>query len=117
MKHHNALEYHSYRVNVWIFNVVTVLVAIPLMDQCLYPFLRQFAPNMLKRFGLSYILLLCSVGLLCLYEILGHNVIHQLSKKYCMFNRNQEVMPMSAFWILIPVILAAIGEIFLKVTG
>ena len=105
------------------FNVWTILVAIPIIDQFIYPLLRQFAPNMLKRFGMSYVLLICSVGVLCLIEIVGH--INDQQAANCMFakehkcthHEDHSVMPLSAYLILVPVIMASVAEIFLKVTG
>ena len=120
----------SFTLNEWAFNVWTILVAIPIIDQFIYPILRQFAPNMLKRFGMSYVLLICSVGVLCLLEIVGHINDQQDrpgdSAANCMFtakehnsthHEDHSVMPLSAYLILVPVIMASIAEIFLKVTG
>jgi dipeptide/tripeptide permease len=123
----------SFTLNEWAFNVWTILVAIPIIDQFIYPFLRQFAPNMLKRFGVSYVLLICSVGVLCLLEIVGHSIDqqgrHSDSAANCMFDatfadehkcthhEDHSVMPLSAYLILVPVFMASIAEIFLKVTG
>ncbi|CAI8051360.1 Solute carrier family 15 member 4 [Geodia barretti] len=120
----------SFTLNEWAFNVWTILVAIPIIDQFIYPILRQFAPNMLKRFGMSYVLLICSVGVLCLLEIVGHiNDQQGDSAANCMFatanakehkcthHEDHSVMPLSAYLILVPVIMASIAEIFLKVTA
>ena len=126
-------DHCSFPLNDWAFNVWTILIAIPIFDQCVYPFLRQFAPNMLKRFGISYILLIISTGVLCVFEIVGH--IAQDSNQSsnpaanCMFDttfreqhkcgdhRDHFVLPLSAYLVLVPVVMGSIAEIFLKVTG
>ena len=120
----------SFKLNEWAFNVWIILLAIPIIDQCVYPFLRQFAPNMLKRFGMSYILLVCSAGILCLFEIIGHRAQRESSDAAaaanCMFDTtfaeehqcaHHEDLYLSAYLTLVPIFMASIAEIFLKVTG
>ena len=103
--------------SVWTFNVVMILIAIPIIDQCLHPCLRQYAPNMLKRFGISYVLLIISAGILCTYETIGHRM-HTFSKNSCMFEREEEDnLNISAWLTLVPITFVSLGEIFLKVTG
>ena len=75
--------------SVWTFNNVAILIAIPILDQCIYPCLRQYTPNMLKRFGISYVLLIISAGILCLYETIGHHALSHGtsdSNQSCMFD-------------------------------
>ena len=112
--------------SVWIFNIVTIMIAVPLIDQCLYPCLRQYTPNMLKRFGVSYVLLIVSAGILCLYETIGHHTLpHSLSgpTQSCMFRDGSSEsgeggdLHMSAWLTILPIVLVSFAEIFLKVTG
>ena len=114
---------HPAPTSVWIFNIVIILIAIPILDQCIYPYLRQYTPNMLKRFGISYVLLIISAGILCLYETIGHHAYSSSeSSQSCMFDSGSNGgsnihMHMSAWLILFPIGLASFAEIFLKVTG
>ena len=109
--------------SVWIFNILTILATILFLDQCLYPCLRQYAPNMLKRFGISYILLIASATLLTLYESIGHHWLSNSSgARSCMFNesnaqKEDDIIQMSSWLTLVPVVLVSFAEIFLKVTG
>ena len=107
--------------SVWIFNVVIILISIPILDQFIYPYLRQYTPNMFKRFGISYVLLIVSAGIFCLYETIGHHALSHGSSdssQSCMFNDSeQNVIQMSAWLTLLPLVLVAVAEIFLKVTG
>ena len=112
--------------SVWIFNILTILATILFLDQCLYPCLRQYAPNMLKRFGISYILLIASAALLTLYESIGHHWLSNpsgaASNGSCMFGessaqKKDDIIQMTSWLTLVPVVLVAIAEIFLKVTG
>ena len=111
--------------SVWIFNVVIILISIPILDQCIYPYLRQYTPNMLKRFGISYVLLIVSASIFCVYETIGHHALSQGSSdssQSCMFDSGSEGggdmhMHMSAWLTLLPIGLLSFGEIFLKVTG
>ena len=105
--------------SVWVYNIATILVAIPVIDLCLHPCLRQYAPNMLKRFGMGYVLLITSVALLCLFEVVGHNALGSHRHISCLFKDDDDATTMSlSKWLaLIPIIILSIGEIFLKVTG
>ena len=112
---------HPSTTSVWFFNVNTILITIPIIDQCLCPCLRQYAPNMLKRFGISYILLIIVAGILCLYETIGHHALSQNSSddnKSCMFDEKSNFqMQMSAWLTLLPIFLISFAEILLKVIG
>lgn len=106
-------------ISVWVFNVLVILLTIPFLDQCVYPFLRHYVPNMLKRIGIGYILLLVSAVLLILYEGIGHYV----PKTYdtlCMFNETgttEENIEMNSWLVLLPSILVSVAEVFVMVTG
>ena len=39
----------------WILNVVVILVAIPLLNLCVVPYLREYRPNMLKKIAIGYL--------------------------------------------------------------
>ena len=93
---------------VLMLNIVTILVLIPLLDQCVYPCLQEHTPNMLKRIGLGYILLILSAGVLCTYEGIG-NV-------GCMFITDKS-SSLNSWLALLPTLTVAIAEVYVKVTG
>ena len=111
-------------LSVWIFNVVVILMTIPLLDQFLYPFLRHYVPNMLKRIGIGYILLIVSAMLLILYEGIGHNVNQpktvSSNATLCIFEETSETkehLEMSSWLVLLPYLFISVAEVFVMVTG
>jgi len=110
--------------SVWVFNMVAILMTIPLLDQFLYPFLRHYVPNMLKRIGIGYILLIVSATLLILYEGIGHNVNQPntvgSNATLCMFEETSETkehLELSSWLVLLPYVLISVAEVFVMVTG
>ena len=111
-------------LSVWVINVVVILLTIPFLDQCLYPFLRHYVPNMLKRIGIGYILLLVSAMLLILYEGIGHHVnlpkTLSSNETLCMFDETSETkehIEMSSWLVLLPFVFVSVAEVFVMVTG
>ena len=96
---------------VLMLNIVTILVLIPLLDQCVYPCLQERTPNMLKRIGLGYILLIFSAIVLCTYEGIGNADCMLVTSK------SSSLIPLNSWLALLPTITATIAEVFVNVTG
>ena len=120
---HSKLPCTPSELTVWVFNTVTILIFIPILDQCVYPCLREYVPNMLKRIGLGYLILLFSTIVLVLYETIGYHVdvpaTRDSNTTSCMFDKTQpvEVVSMSSWLILVPYVFIALAEVFVMVTS
>ena len=105
---------------VWTINVITISIAIPLLNQVIYPYLREYTPSMLKRIGIGYVLALISSLLLVILEGAGHHqsgAAKNLTER-CMFtaSRDGEHLEMSSWLILLPYTAINLAEVFIFVS-
>lgn len=105
---------------VWVVNVITILMAIPLLNQVIYPCLREYTPSMLKRIGLGYILALSSVVLLMVLDGVGHHQggLSANETELCMFtsDRDGRNLVINAWWSLLPLTAINLTEVFIFVS-
>ncbi len=111
---------------VWTINVVTILISIPLLNQVVYPCLREYTPSMLKRIGLSYILAISSVFILYVMEWAGHHQsgLSANEEETCMFissEQSNDTLGMNSWWMMLPYTAINLTEVFIfvscKLTG
>ena len=111
LKKNLHIQCHPLENFVWVFNIVSILILIPLLDQCLYPCLQGRGPNMLKRIGMGYLLLIISAVVLCTYEGIQRNAD-------CMFEDHASSKNYLSSWlVLLPGLTVAIAEVCVNVTG
>ena len=112
----------------WILNVVTVLITIPILNQCLFPFLREYRPNILQKILIGYWLAILSyVSMLAIVEV-GESVLHHSghyanSTRECIFsvaNFDNEPdyikLPINSWTIIVPHILMSVAEVFINIS-
>lgn len=108
-------------------NILVILVVIPLMNQCVYPFLRNYTPNMLKRIGIGCILIISSVFGFLLITAIGQGILSErqqldIATQTCMFNTNDNqtdfiALPLNSFITLLPQLLLGLSEVFVYITS
>ena len=108
---------------VWTINVITILAAIPLMNQVIFPCLREYTPSMLKRIGIGYMLALSSPLLLLIYEAVGHNQggISENTADLCMFVNEAALkldgLKLNSWLMLLPYTAINLTEVFIFVSS
>ena len=113
--------------STWVFNVAVVLISIPILNQCLVPFLREYQPSMLQKILIGYLFdILSSVGMLAIIEVgestLRHSGSYQNSTRECIFlvnfdnNPDYIKLPVHSWAITIPAVLTSIAEVFINIS-
>ena len=104
------------------FNIVMMLIVIPLLNHVLYPFFREYVPNMLKRIGVGFFLAGFAALTSLILSAVGANR-HTIDVDQCMFTANfsastKHYVHNSApdYLIIIPLFLNMLAEIFINVT-
>lgn len=108
-------------------NVSLVLLLIPLLNFIIYPFLREYMPNMLKRIGLGVLLaVLAQFAVLAMSGVGSRRTwINNTSHEQCMFSTNfnrstplvYDYSNVSEFYVLLPHLLITVAEILVNVTS
>lgn len=139
MKHDNITIIHSMdvlqgcTVSYSVFstvNIFVILAVIPLLNQCVFPFLRNYTPNMLKRIGVGCVLIVLSTITLLTLTTIGQSVLDKQgllnnATEYCMFTETDMddpdpgfvLLPLSSFLSLIPQLLISVAEVFVNVSS
>ncbi len=109
--------------SVWVVNILFIVLAIPIINYCLYPFLREYTPNMQKRIGIGHFLVFLSPFFLLLLSSVGFSRVgsqSEVATHSCMFV-NTSLLPIhldiSSYYILIPHVLASLAEIFIVISS
>ena len=108
----------STQSSVWLLNVVSILLIIPLLDKIVFPCLREYTPNMLKRIGIGYFLSILSPLILLVLEGVGHHQseLSGNATQQCMFNETQvpaaDPLELSSAWVVLPHFFITLTEIF-----
>lgn len=113
----------TFRTSVtWSFNVLAVLIFIPIINYCILPFLREYAPTMLLKIAIGIgilILAVCSLlGLVAAQftEFSKHN-----QNLTCLFHtssaQSQDELPLSIWWLLLPYSLVSLAEVLINVSS
>lgn len=110
--------------SVWVVNISVITLAIPIINYCLYPFLREYTPNMRKKIGIGHILTFLSPLVFLILSSVGFtNLVNvgfgEAATNSCMFNPLPSDIknPISSVYILIPHILISLAEIFVIVSS
>ena len=114
----------------WVFNISVILITIPVLNQCLVPFLREYKPNMRKKIAIGYLLVvLASVCMVAMIgagerELRSHggdingNSTRLLS--LCLFSDLDESdyipLPVRSWVIVVPHFLVSVAEVFINVS-
>ena len=106
----------------WIVNILTIIVVVPILDQIVYPILREYAPSLLKRITLGYVFTFITPILLLIYEHVGHHSSLPTAAvgDQCIFaGSDQDVTrnQLSSYFVLIPYMSLNFGEIFVNISG
>lgn len=110
---HNTMQLISSLINLAI-----IVVFIPIMDQLIFPFLRDFTPSTLKRVGIGFASLVLASFISMLYETVNYHVSHSNYK--CMFNLNTSLDNTLSvpFWMfLLPQFLLSLSRILIITSG
>ena len=110
---------------IWVVNILFIVLAIPVINYCLYPFLREYTPNMQKRIGIGHFLLFLSPFVLLLLSSVGFARLYnegqsEAATHSCMFVNTSSLpihLDISSYYILMPHILASLAEIFIVVAS
>ena len=111
----------------WVFNIAVILIAIPILNQCLVPFLREYRPSMLQKIIIGYLLaIFSSVSMLAIIEIgesiLRHSERYENSSRECIFVTDFDndpdyiKLPVSSWTIIVPNVLTSIAEVFINIS-
>ena len=103
-------------------NVALILLIIPILNFVLYPFLREYMPNMLKRIGMGvFVALLAQVSILA---VSGAGTGRERDVQQCMFSTDfsdetgsYKYSDVSEFYALIPHVLITVAEVLINVTS
>jgi len=107
----------------WLLNVVSILVIIPLLDKLVFPCLREYTPNMLKRIGIGYFLSILSPLVLLVLEGVGHHQseLSVNTTQQCMFKETQvpgaDPLELSSVWVVLPHFFITLTEIFIYISS
>ena len=111
--------------STWILNVGVILVAIPILNQCIVPFLREYRPNMLKKIAIGYLLaILASVCMLTINEV-GETMLRrgghfENATQMCIFidldNNEYLKLPVHSWTVIIPSVFISVAEVFINVS-
>ena len=96
-------------------NALLILTIIPLLDLLVVPLLRNCYATILQRLGLGASLAFLSMLVLFLFEALGS---HSSGDQICMFNastRERDQLHISVYWILLPLVMVTLAEIFIYI--
>lgn len=94
-------------------NALLILTIIPLLDLLLVPMFQNCYATILKRLGVGATLAFLSILVLFLFEAFGS---HDTGNVMCMFNastREPGQLHISVYWILLPLVLVTLAEIFI----
>ena len=104
---------------LYAMNSVLLLLLVPLTDLIATPFLRHIMlhPSILKRLGIGGICVLLSMLSLLTLNGIG-DCYFSTASDVCIFNSHlssQESTTISAYWLVVPMILATLGEILIYI--
>ncbi len=106
---------------VWVVNIACIAIAIPIINYVLYPFLREYTPNMRKRIGIGHILTFLSPLVFLVLSSVGFSILSdkEAASNLCMFSSLMASgrLPISSIYILIPHILISLAEVFIIVSS
>ena len=102
-----------------VLNPVVIIILIPIMDQLIFPFLRDFTPSTLKRIGIGWASLVLVSFISMLYEAVKYDQSHNEDK--CMFNLHEGDSTSSlslSFWLfLLPQFLLSVSFMLIKTSS
>jgi hypothetical protein len=107
-------------------NVFVVLITIPILNNILYPFLREYLPSMMKRLGVGSALLFLSVFSMVIISAVGSRRISEQNDIQCMFAANfsntavlkeYSYSEVPGSFIAIPQVFITLAEILIHVTS
>ena len=106
---------------IYVLNAFLVLMAVPVINNILYPFLREYLPNMRKRIGVGSLLSVLSVLSAFILSVIGSTRDRTHQEYQCMFftdnvQKDYDFSPVSGYYVIISLVLITIGEIFINVT-
>ena len=125
------LERCEFEANpTWFLNVVVILIAIPILNQFLVPFLREYRPNILQKIIIGYVLVIvASVSMLIIIGVGEHHNGGEFYKNYtsmCIFieadpnttvnHSNLMLLPVPAVTLIVPGILVSLAEVFICIS-
>ena len=107
-----------------LLNPVLVLVLVPLFDLLVSPVLRykMLHPNILKRLGLAAVCTLLSTLSILALEGIGERYFG-MENAACIFNKYLDVSEeqtsaeISSLWLVLPIVLVTVAEIFIYIPG
>ena len=112
--------------STWVLNIAVVLITIPILNQCLVPFLREYRPSMLQKIMIGYLLaIFSSVSMLAVIEVgesvLRHNDNYENSTHLCIFSADLDdpdyvKLPVHSWTIMVPHILTSVAEVFINIS-
>ena len=107
-----------------VSNVSLILLLVPLLNSLLYPFLREYVPNMVKRFGVGTVMAFLSLLSLLVISAVGSSGRDHQPQQQCMFSANfsnssiaYDYSSVSEYYIIIPHVLITLAEIFTNITS
>lgn len=109
-------------------NVLFILVLIPIINSAIFPFLREYMPNMLKRIGTGSILTVLAQLCILIISGAGHRRewVNSSLKDQCMFSANfscqsvrdrYDYSQVSEEYVILPHLLISLAEVFINITS
>eukprot|EP01135_Chromosphaera_perkinsii_P001429 Nk52_evm13s168 gene=Nk52_evmTU13s168 len=99
-----------------IFDPITIIIMVPIMDSFVFPALRKFGfkLNIITRISIGYIFMaLAGASMIVIQLLLKNNGTFGSDGSYALHKDGHQY---SVWWTLIPYILCGLGEIFASVT-
>lgn len=109
----------------WIFNVLGVLIFIPVINFGFLPFLREYAPTMLLKITTGIVVMtlgVCAFLALTVTANVEHQQNHHNSNLMCLFNTSSSTptqgdFPLSVWWLVLPYSLISLAEVLINISS
>ena len=115
----------------WSLNIAVILIFIPVLNQCLVPFLREYRPNTRKKIAIGYTLVvLASVSMMAIVgagelelghmHTADHRVKNSTREMMCLFTdmdkAGWDAIPVSSWVMIVPHFLVSLAEVFINIS-
>lgn len=107
----------------WLLNPPIISLSIPLYEFILYRPLNKYIPRTLRRIGIAIAIILSAICIILILEVVGIEISSH-TRNVCTYVSNSssdikttQVLYMSLWWVMIPVILCTVAEMLGEIGG
>ncbi|CAI9105172.1 OLC1v1004034C1 [Oldenlandia corymbosa var. corymbosa] len=97
--------------SIWVSSLISTCITVFLLDRFLYPLWDKYTRRPIKplqRVGIGHVIDIISMAALALVEAKRLKIVRQ----HHLQDQDNAIVPMSAFWLVVPFAIAGIGEAF-----